>query len=233
MALVAQDTLFSPQDFNADMSHSHHSDKRDALPSTRQSRVDIDSLNPQQKQAVLCTQGPLLVLAGAGSGKTRVLTYRIAYLIEEQGVSPWSILAITFTNKAAKEMRERIEALLPGRTQGMWVSTFHAMCVRILRTHAERLGYSKNFTIYDTDDTKRLIKHIMSDLNLDPKKYAPNAIRERISQAKNAAQTPQDMEETAGGSALLETTAEVYRIFEQRLRTANANLRYTQSPKPS
>lgn len=222
MALVAQDTLFSPQDFNADMSHSHQSDKRDALPSTRQSRVDIDSLNPQQKQAVLCTQGPLLVLAGAGSGKTRVLTYRIAYLIEEQGVSPWSILAITFTNKAAKEMRERIEALLPGRTQGMWVSTFHAMCVRILRTHAERLGYSKNFTIYDTDDTKRLIKHIMGDLNLDPKKYAPNAIRERISQAKNAAQTPQDMEETAGGSALLETTAEVYRIFEQRLRTANA-----------
>ena len=116
--------------------------------------IDIDTLNEPQREAVVTTEGPLLVLAGAGSGKTRVLTYRIANLIENQGVAPWEILAITFTNKAAAEMRERLAALVGPRSRGMWVSTFHSMCVRILRADAERLGFTRNFTIYDTDDSE-------------------------------------------------------------------------------
>ena len=113
---------------------------------------NYDTLNPMQKEAVLCTEGPLLILAGAGSGKTRVLTHRVAYLIEEKGVNPWNILAITFTNKAAGEMRERVDNLVGFGAESIWVSTFHSSCVRILRRHIEYLGYSTNFSIYDTDD---------------------------------------------------------------------------------
>ena len=145
--------------------------------------IDIDSLNPAQREAVLCTEGPLLVLAGAGSGKTRVLTYRIAHMLADNGVQPWEILAITFTNKAAAEMRERLAQLVGTRSRGMWVSTFHSMCVRMLRADAERLGFTKNFTIYDTDDLKRLYKDIMAELNIDPKRFPVNQLMNRISQA--------------------------------------------------
>ena len=132
--------------------------------------VEIATLNGPQAEAVQCTEGPLLVLAGAGSGKTRVLTYRIAHLVEDLDVAPWEILAITFTNKAAAEMRERLQGIIGPRCRGMWVSTFHSMCVRMLRADAERLGFSKSFTIYDTDDQKRLYKEIMAELDIDPKR---------------------------------------------------------------
>lgn len=129
--------------------------------------MDLDVLNDPQKEAVLHTEGPLLVLAGAGSGKTRVLTYRVAHLISDCGVAPWEILAITFTNKAAAEMRERLGVLVGPRVRGMWVSTFHSMCVRILRTDAERIGFTRNFAIYDDDDSKRLVKEIMFELDIN------------------------------------------------------------------
>ena len=147
--------------------------------------VEIATLNGPQAEAVQCTEGPLLVLAGAGSGKTRVLTYRIAHLVEDLDVAPWEILAITFTNKAAAEMRERLQGIIGPRCRGMWVSTFHSMCVRMLRADAERLGFSKSFTIYDTDDQKRLYKEIMAELDIDPKRFPVNALMGRISQAKN------------------------------------------------
>ena len=142
--------------------------------------IDIDSLNPAQREAVLCTEGPLLVLAGAGSGKTRLLTYRIAHMLADNGVQPWEILAITFTNKAAAEMRERLSRLVGPGARGMWVSTFHSMCVRILRVDCEKLGFDKGFTIYDDDDSKRLVKDIYSELDLDPKRWPINNIRNRI-----------------------------------------------------
>lgn len=147
---------------------------------------DLSGLNDAQREAVLCTSGPLLVLAGAGSGKTRVLTYRIAHMVADEGVYPWQILAITFTNKAAAEMRERLSDLLPGGTRGMWVCTFHAMCVRMLREDADKVGYKPDFTIYDDDDSKRLVKSIMADLDIDPKQFPLQGIRSKISAAKNA-----------------------------------------------
>ena len=152
--------------------------------------IDLDGLNPAQREAVECTRGPLLVLAGAGSGKTRVLTVRIAHMIADEGVRPWQVLAITFTNKAAAEMRERLDALLPGGTRGMWVCTFHAMCVRMLREDPELVGYRPNFTIYDDDDSKRLVKSIMADLDIDQKQFPMNSIRAKISSAKERARGP-------------------------------------------
>ena len=183
--------------------------------------IDLASLNPAQREAAECTHGPLLVLAGAGSGKTRVLTYRIAHMIADEGVRPWQILAITFTNKAAKEMRERLDALLPGGTRGMWVCTFHAMCVRILRDDADKLGYTSNFTIYDDDDSKRLVKQIMGDLNIEPKQFPLNGIRSRISSAKNALVLPDEFEGLAN-TPPLQATARVYRELQSRLERANA-----------
>ncbi len=144
-----------------------------------------DTLNSMQKEAVLQTEGPLLVLAGAGSGKTRVLTHRIAYLIEEKGVNPWNILAITFTNKAAGEMRERVDRLVGFGADSIWVSTFHSSCVRILRRHIESLGYTTNFTIYDSDDQKTLMRHVLKKLDIDPKVYKDRAMLGLISTAKN------------------------------------------------
>ena len=129
----------------------------------------LDTLNPKQKEAVTATDGPLLILAGAGSGKTRVLVHRIAYLIDNKGVNPWNILAITFTNKAAEEMRNRVDALIGQGADSIWVSTFHSMCVRILRRHIDLLGFDSNFTIYDTDDSKSVMKEIFKRLNIDPK----------------------------------------------------------------
>ncbi|MCR2034531.1 ATP-dependent helicase [Adlercreutzia mucosicola] len=183
--------------------------------------IDIDTLNDPQREAVITTEGPLLVLAGAGSGKTRVLTYRIANIIERDLAAPWEILAITFTNKAAAEMRERLGQLVGGRSRGMWVSTFHSMCGRILRADAERLGFTKGFTIYDTDDLKRLYKDIMASLNIDPKRFPVNALMNRISQAKNDLVVPADFEASAT-DPVGKQAARVYTRLQERLRAANA-----------
>ena len=183
--------------------------------------IDIETLNGPQREAVVTTEGPLLVLAGAGSGKTRVLTYRIANLIENHGVAPWQILAITFTNKAAAEMRERLGALVGPQSRGMWVSTFHSMCVRILRADAERLGFTRNFTIYDTDDQKRLYKEIMAELDVDPKRFPVNALMNRISTAKNELVVPAEFEKQAS-DPVGKVAARVYTRLQERLKAANA-----------
>ena len=184
--------------------------------------VDIDSLNPAQREAVLTTEGPLLVLAGAGSGKTRVLTFRIARMIGDLGIRPWQILAITFTNKAAAEMRERLSAMLPdGGMRGMWVCTFHAMCVRILREDADLLGYTGQFTIYDDDDSRRMVREIMTQLGIEQKQYPINMIRSKISTAKNAMIGPEEFIEKAS-SPQEQKAGQVYLELERRLRAANA-----------
>ena len=182
--------------------------------------IGLDTLNDPQREAVLTTEGPLLVLAGAGSGKTRVLTFRIARLIE-QGVYPWQILAITFTNKAAAEMRERLAGLVGGSSRGMWVSTFHSMCVRMLRADADKLGFTQSFTIYDTDDLKRLYKEIMAELDIDPKRYPVNSLMNRISQAKNELIVPRDFSVQAT-DPVGKVAARVYERLQERLRAANA-----------
>ena len=183
--------------------------------------VDIDSLNPAQKEAVLTTEGPLLVLAGAGSGKTRVLTYRIAHIVADLDVRPWRILAITFTNKAAAEMRERLQALLPDGTRGMWVCTFHAMCVRMLREDADLLGYTGQFTIYDDDDSRRLVRDIMQGLGIEQKQFPLNMIRSKISTAKNAMIDAEEFSRRAS-TPPEQKAAQVYLELERRLRAANA-----------
>lgn len=183
--------------------------------------VDIDSLNPVQREAVLTTEGPLLVLAGAGSGKTRVLTFRIAHMLGDLGVKPWQVLAITFTNKAAAEMRDRLSALIPSGTRGMWVCTFHAMCVRMLREDADLLGYTGQFTIYDDDDSKRMVRDIMQALGIEQKQFPINMIRSKISSAKNAMIGPEDMLKSAD-SPNDKKAAQVYLELERRLRAANA-----------
>ena len=145
----------------------------------------LNGLNPEQQRAVKLTDGPLLIMAGAGSGKTRVLTHRIAYLMVEKYVNPYNILAITFTNKAAREMRERIQRMMGGTADQVWISTFHSMCVRILRRDIDRLGFNRNFTILDTSDQLSVIKQILKDKNIDPKKYDPRSLLGSISSAKN------------------------------------------------
>lgn len=183
--------------------------------------IDIDSLNPAQKEAVLCTEGPLLVLAGAGSGKTRVLTHRIAHLVEDLGVAPWQIMAITFTNKAAAEMRERLGGLIGSNARGMWVSTFHSMCVRILRADCERIGFYQGFTIYDDDDSKRLMKQILEELNVDPKRYPINALRNRISKAKNDLIVPEVFIDQYK-DVMNQVVGRVYKRLQERLQALNA-----------
>lgn len=183
--------------------------------------IDLDTLNGPQREAVLCTEGPLLVLAGAGSGKTRVLTHRIAHLVEDLNVAPWQIMAITFTNKAAAEMRERLQSLIGGGARGMWVSTFHSMCVRILRTDCERVGFAKGFTIYDDSDSKRLVEQIMDELNIDKKRYPIPALRNRISQAKNDLQVAEVFAEKTSDQ-VSQVAARVYTRLQERLRQLNA-----------
>lgn len=183
--------------------------------------IDLDTLNGPQREAVLCTEGPLLVLAGAGSGKTRVLTHRIAHLVEDLNVAPWQIMAITFTNKAAAEMRERLQGLIGGGARGMWVSTFHSMCVRILRTDCERVGFAKGFTIYDDSDSKRLVEQIMDELNIDKKRYPIPALRNRISQAKNDLQVAEVFAEKTSDQ-IGQVAARVYMRLQERLRQLNA-----------
>lgn len=186
--------------------------------------IDLTGLNGPQKEAVLCTEGPLLVLAGAGSGKTRVLTHRIAHLVDDLGVAPWQIMAITFTNKAAAEMRERLGNLIGPYSRGMWVSTFHSMCVRILRADCERLGFASGFTIYDDDDSKRLVKQIYGELNIDEKRYPVPAIRNRISKAKNDLQVAEVFAEEAEKTSdpISKVVAKVYSRLQERLRQLNA-----------
>lgn len=181
-----------------------------------------DTLNDRQKEAVFCTDGPLLILAGAGSGKTRVLTHRIAYLIEECGVNPWSILAITFTNKAAGEMRDRVDRLVGMGSESIWVSTFHSTCVRILRRYVDRLGYHTNFTIYDADDQKSLMKDVCKYLNINTKIYKERSLLAAISQAKNECITPQEYELRAAGDFQKKKIATVYWEYEKQLKANNA-----------
>lgn len=181
-----------------------------------------DTLNEQQREAVYHTDGPLLILAGAGSGKTRVLTHRIAYLMEEKGVNPWNILAITFTNKAAGEMRDRVDKLVGFGSESVWVSTFHSACVRILRRHIDRLGYENNFTIYDSDDQKTLMREICKKLNIDTKAYREAALLSAISSAKDKTLTPDELEAQAEGNYGKKNIAKVYREYESQLRASNA-----------
>ncbi|MDO5522301.1 MAG: DNA helicase PcrA [bacterium] len=181
-----------------------------------------DSLNPEQRRAVEHVNGPLLLLAGAGSGKTRVLTHRIAYLIDEVGVNPWNILAITFTNKAAKEMRERVDKIVGYGSENIWVSTFHSTCVRILRRHIEKLGYEKSFTIYDSDDQKSLMKDVIKYLDLDPKNWKEKACLGAISSAKDDLLSPDEFEREAGAEYKQRKMAEIYREYQKRLKANNA-----------
>lgn len=183
--------------------------------------IDLETLNEPQREAVLCTEGPLLVLAGAGSGKTRVLTHRIAHLVVDLGVAPWQIMAITFTNKAAAEMRERLGQLMGGYVRGMWVSTFHSMCVRILRSDCERLGFAPGFTIYDDSDSKSLVKRIMAELNIDPKRYPESMVRNRISKAKNELVTPEVFEDRYKDPTA-HVVGRIYKVLQERLRALNA-----------
>jgi ATP-dependent DNA helicase UvrD/PcrA len=181
----------------------------------------LAELNEPQREAVRHGDGPLLVLAGAGSGKTRVLTHRIAYLLATDKARPGEILAITFTNKAATEMRERVESLVGRATRAMWVTTFHSACARMLRADAERLGYSRSFTIYDESDSLRMLKRCMEELHVDPKRYPPRAIRSQISGAKNQL-VDADAYAQAQGSVFEETTAGVFHLYEKRMLAANA-----------
>ena len=181
----------------------------------------IAGLNPQQGAAVVHAGGPLLIVAGAGSGKTRVLTRRIAYLMARRNATPYSILAITFTNKAAGEMKERVKELVGPIAQSMWVSTFHSACVRILRQEAARLGYSNSFSIYDSADSLRLITIVSKDLNLDPKRYPPRQFQSVISNAKNELMAPADYL-NAATNQFQEVVADVYALYQRRLQQSNA-----------
>ena len=183
-----------------------------------------DTLNEQQREAVYQTEGPVLILAGAGSGKTRVLTHRTAYLIEEKGVNPYHIMAITFTNKAAGEMRERIDKIVGFGSESIWVSTFHSSCVRILRRHIDRIGFDTNFTIYDADDSKSLMKDICKRLEIDTKIYKEKSFLAAISSAKDELITPTELMQRALTSSdyAKRKQAEVYREYQEALHKNNA-----------
>ena len=181
-----------------------------------------DTLNNEQREAVFCTEGPLLMLAGAGSGKTRSLTHRIAYLIEEKGVAPWNILAITFTNKAAQEMRERVDALVGYGSEDIWISTFHATCSRILRRHIDLLGYDRNFTIYDASDQKSLMKEVLKEMKIDTKQFPERAVMSEISSAKNEYKSPLDYRNEYGSNFRNQRIADIYERYQKRLKENNA-----------
>ena len=183
--------------------------------------IDLDALNPMQRKAAETLEGPVLILAGAGSGKTRTLTYRIANLIDH-GVKPWHILALTFTNKAAREMRERVERLVGGEAADMWIGTFHSVCVRILRRDIEKLGYQRSFTIYDDDDQLRVIKNGVKTLNLDENRLPPKEIRNKISDAKNRMLSPDEWFQESPRDYQSQQFHDLYSYYEERLRAANA-----------
>jgi DNA helicase-2/ATP-dependent DNA helicase PcrA len=205
------------------MAETGHSDPSQAPPEEHPDRVGslLEGLNEPQREAVTHGEGPLLILAGAGSGKTRVLTHRIAFLIFTGQAHPSEILAITFTNKAAQEMRGRVERLLGAHTRGMWLMTFHAACARILRAQAERLGYTSRFTIYDQADTRRMVKRCIEEAGVDPKRFAPAAVHSQISAAKNKLLAASDYAQ-AVGSQFEEVVAEVYSLYEGELMRMNA-----------
>ena len=186
-------------------------------------RIDelLEGLNPPQRDAVVHGEGPLLILAGAGSGKTRVLTHRIAYLMRTKQARADEILAITFTNKAAQEMRERVELLVGRATRAMWVMTFHSACARMLRADAHRLGYTRQFTIYDAADQRRLIKRVLDDLDIDAKRFTPRAMQAQISDAKNKLRSAEDYRQLVG-SYFEQTVADVYEHYERELHRMNA-----------
>ena len=181
-----------------------------------------DTLNNEQREAVFCTEGPLLMLAGAGSGKTRSLTHRIAYLIEEKGVAPWNILAITFTNKAAQEMRERVDALVGYGSEDIWISTFHATCSRILRRHIDLLGYDRNFTIYDASDQKSLMKEVLKEMKIDTKQFPERSVMSEISSAKNEYKSPLDYRNEYGSNFRNQRIADIYEHYQKRHKENNA-----------
>ncbi len=180
-----------------------------------------DSLNKEQQEACFHTEGPVLILAGAGSGKTRVITHRIAYLIEK-GVNPWNILAITFTNKAAGEMRERVDRLVGCGSESIWVSTFHSMCVRILRRYIDLIGYKTGFTIYDTDDQKTLMKQVMKHQNIDPKQMRERTVLNAVSGAKNQLETPMQYREKHTFTFQERQIADCYEEYQSELHKNNA-----------
>ena len=181
-----------------------------------------DTLNNEQREAVFCTEGPLLMLAGAGSGKTRSLTHRIAYLIEEKGVAPWNILAITFTNKAAQEMSQRADALVGYGSEDIWISTFHATCSRILRRHIDLLGYDRNFTIYDASDQKSLMKEVLKEMKIDTKQFPERSVMSEISSAKNEYKSPLDYRNEYGSNFRNQRIADIYEHYQKRLKENNA-----------
>jgi DNA helicase-2/ATP-dependent DNA helicase PcrA len=181
----------------------------------------LTSLNPQQQRAVRCTEGPLLIMAGAGSGKTRVLAHRVAYLVEEKGVDPARILAITFTNKAAKEMRERIEKMVGPSSQKMWIGTFHATCARILRQDIHHLGFNRNFVIYDDSDQQTLLKKCLKELNFDEKKFPPRVVASTMSNAKNKCWDPERFRQMAGNYYEAKV-ADIYKLYQKKLGENNA-----------
>jgi len=181
-----------------------------------------DTLNPEQRSAVYQTEGPVLILAGAGSGKTRVLTHRVAYLIDEEGVNPWNIMAITFTNKAAGEMRERVDRIAGFGAESVWIATFHSSCARILRRYIDRIGFETNFAIYDSDDSKSVIKEVAKKLNIDTKQLREKAIMNAISSAKNELITPDEYARSAGSDFTLSRIASCYREYQNTLKKNNA-----------
>ena len=181
----------------------------------------LENLNKEQLEAVTTTEGPLLVLAGAGSGKTKVLTTRVAYLIDELGITPESILAITFTNKAAKEMKDRIFKMLGTVAYQIQISTFHSFGLTILKEHYDKLGYDKNFTILDSDDSSTVVKKILKDMDKDPKKYSYKAIRNKISSAKNELMEPEDLAKFSTND-MDELVVDVYKKYKEKLKTNNS-----------
>src|SRR6476646_5590333 len=181
----------------------------------------LEGLNPQQRAAVVHQGGPLLIVAGAGSGKTRVLTHRIAYLLAEREVNPGEIIAITFTNKAAGEMKDRVAGLVGGRARLMWVSTFHSACVRILRAEHEHAGLKSTFSIYDADDSRRLMQLVARELDLDPKRHTARTLAAQVSNLKNELVDPAEFTAKATGPQQ-RAVAEAYTMYQQRLREAHA-----------
>ncbi len=183
----------------------------------------LEGLNDKQYEAVVNYEGPCLVIAGAGSGKTKVLTHKIAYLVQEKNIKPWNILAITFTNKAANEMKERVEKIVGGDiSRNMWIGTFHSICVRILRRYIDRIGYESSFVIFDTTDGRAMIKNCLKDLKLDDKMFTDRSVQFEISNAKNEMLEPSTYASRAKGDFRKEKIASIYELYQKRLKENNA-----------